>query len=281
MHIMICHFYRKAIQFYRGPDYDVSEEFNEIRQKHLTKVAKFTKSWKGTLKRMTSMAFLKPYMCIGVLYALIGWTGYDTMIIYMGTLFKESSFNPETAPIIIGCAQILIAGLTSLAMNKASPNILFVTCQIFNGIALGTVGIYTYLRNSHPDLPYLNDFGWIPLTMMIVMVVARSAGILPVMHVLLNELFPTDIRTQSIGVTQSISLMFGAAGVKLFPNINNMIGFHGTCMIYSLVTFFSVLWGAITIPDNRGKSLVKVEEHYETNVSNKVEEETAAGTIIA
>ena len=45
------------------------------------------------------------------------------------------------------------------------------------------------------------------------------------------------------------------------------LGFHGACCIYAIMAFLCAFWGAATIPDNRGKSLVKVEEFYENKTS--------------
>jgi hypothetical protein len=45
--------------------------------------------------------------------------------------------------------------------------------------------------------------------------------------------------------------------------------FHGTFYMYAGANFAAVLWAAFTIPDNRGLSLVKVEQNYETKI-NKV-----------
>ena len=95
------------------------------------------------------------------------------------------------------------------------------------------------------------------------LVIMRSAGILPVLHPLLNELYPTEIRTFSIGITQSGLLLSGCTSVKLFPELKNVIGIPGLCILYSGVGLICMMWGAWTIPDNRGKSLVKVEETFE------------------
>ena len=46
------------------------------------------------------------------------------------------------------------------------------------------------------------------------------------------------------------------------------LGFHGACYIYAILAFLCAFWGAATIPDNRGKSLVKVEEFYENKSKN-------------
>ena len=66
-----------------------------------------------------------------------------------------------------------------------------------------------------------------------------------------------------VGVTQSIFMLSGSFGVKLFPQLMDVLGMYGLCFLYTFMGFFSALWGLLTIPDNRGKSLVKVEETYE------------------
>ena len=74
-------------------------------------------------------------------------------------------------------------------------------------------------------------------------------------------MFPTEIRTLSIGLTQSAFLISGFITVKTFPALEESIGLGGVCLLYASICFLLLLWGAYTIPDNRGKSLVKVEEN--------------------
>ena len=44
-----------------------------------------------------------------------------------------------------------------------------------------------------------------------------------------------------------------AISIKFFPQMKNAMNIYGVCFLY----------GGFAIPDNRGKSLVKVEENYE------------------
>ena len=52
--------------------------------------------------------------------------------------------------------------------------------------------------------------------------------------------------------------MFGAT--KLYPWFVHVLGFHGTFWMYSLVMLLEVVYAAISIPENRGESLVATEE---------------------
>ena len=44
------------------------------------------------------------------------------------------------------------------------------------------------------------------------------------------------------------------------------MGLHGLLFFYGVLGIFSCFWGLRKIPDNRGKSLVEVEEMYENDV---------------
>ena len=59
------------MQFYRGKDYDISDEIQEIQEKRLHKLKSNPESssnvWKWTVRRIFSMAYFRPFSCIGLL----------------------------------------------------------------------------------------------------------------------------------------------------------------------------------------------------------------------
>ena len=130
-------------------------------------------------------------------------------------------------------------------------------------LAVSAIGIYAFIKDNYPNSEILQYIGWLPLISIVFLVVMRGAGILPVLHPLKNELFPTEIRTQSLGITEACVLLSGCTSVITFPELKNYLKLPGLCIVYVSVHVMCILWGAWTIPDNRGKSLVKVEETYE------------------
>ena len=67
---------QKSLEFFRGEAYDITEEMNEIVEK---RDSKRTENRTSTLKRMidSRKSFLEPFSCIGVLYLLGSWTGFN------------------------------------------------------------------------------------------------------------------------------------------------------------------------------------------------------------
>ena len=71
--------------------------------------------------------------------------------------------------------------------------------------------------------------------------------------------------------TEIIGLTLGAINLKIFPDLKNLIEFHGVFFVYTIFAILFTIWGALTIPDNRGKSLVKVEDAYEKKLDDKID----------
>ena len=88
-----------------------------------------------------------------------------------------------------------------------------------------TLGTFNHLIEYRQDLQSsLEKVSRIPLAVIVITIWTRNAGILPIIHRLTAELYPTDIRTQAIGITQAIYLIGGATCLKFFPNMKNAIG---------------------------------------------------------
>ena len=257
---------KKSLQFYRGPDYDITEELVEIHEKHKSKMMQEdSQTWRWTLKRFRSSAFWKPYFSIGVLGMLHPLSGFDTCIVYMIPIVKDAgySYDPGLVPIVVGAIRVFCAGLIPLFIQHMSPKILYSVCQFVKTLDIAALGILSFLHANYPDLPILHQLGWLPMALMINILIMRAIGTLPVMSILLAESYPTDIRTQAVGFTDCGTLFIGAIITKIYPNIAANIGFHGASIVFVVVGFINAVWGAITIPDNRGKSLIKVEEQFE------------------
>ena len=99
--------------------------------------------------------------------------------------------------------------------------------------------------------------------MFINIILMRAIGTLPVISILMAESYPTEIRALGVSITDCGALFFAVIMTKTFPAFKSVVGYHGMCIFFTVMGIINALWGAIMIPDNRGKSLVKVEEHFE------------------
>ena len=103
---------RKSLQFFRGSQYDESEELNEIKKKHESKQKENTgQSWSFVVRRIFSMAFLKPFLCVGILHLNSTWGGFTQIQIFMLDILERSgsTIDPKMGPIVIGVTRLIFA----------------------------------------------------------------------------------------------------------------------------------------------------------------------------
>ena len=161
-------------------------------------------------------------------------------------------------------------------MRKASSKVLFVSCVLVNIWADISLATFSYLKTHSAEQTILDSLGFLPLIFVSCIVSASSIGVFPVFHLLMGELFPSDIRSLSIGLTISSGLSFATINILTYTYFIEYLQFFGTFYFHATVQLVALFWGFFMIPDNRGLSLAKVEENFE-NVNNK-EKELIDGT---
>ena len=108
-----CKKAKQSLQFFRGKSYNITDEYDEIQQKHESKKSQHSKSWwKFTIKQIFSSAFFKPFLSIGVVFALNEWSGFGPLLTYTFEIFDEtgSSVDPGIGLVVIASIRVVTAG---------------------------------------------------------------------------------------------------------------------------------------------------------------------------
>jgi len=247
---------RQSLQWYRGPIYDISEEFKEIVKRSEEKDKKtggiFTKVYK-------SQPFHSGLKLLGVLYFLSKLTGPAALLVYMPNVFEESGLTMDVtlAPVIIGCVRLMSACIASLALRNGNRKHIFTSCALFLAVCTLLMACFanwrTYIISSHPL------FGYLPLLLAMGMYAAHSFGINTVLSLLNGEVYPTDVRSLGSSVGVSISTIGNCLDGIFYPIQIRTMGFSGTFLLYSGVGVCMAVYGGMMIPDNRGLSLAQIE----------------------
>ena len=143
-------------------------------------------------------------------------------------------------------------------MKRVPSRLLFGICQIISTLALLGFSVYCFLHTMVNQ--YNTNFGWIPLVTLITADLMQPLGISPVLDIIASELFPTEIRTQALGITRSSYYSFSAFATMIFPKLKEYLGLYGVFFCFSAMSALCTFWGFLKIPETRGKSLIKVEE---------------------
>ena len=256
---------QKSLQFFRSsPYYDIEQEMSDIQQKYLEKKAKMkSQSCHWTIQRILSPSFLKPFTCIGIINVLTILAGFAVLANYVSEFMRESGsdIDPTIGPMVIGMMRLLIALIVPFFVQKMNPKMSFSIGQFIKALAMLIIAIYFHVLSREPEVT--KNVTWIPMVMFILQFCVRSIAIMPVLYSLLGELFPTDIRSLSVGIIQSLEFGSAALIVKMYPDMKHAMGMYGICYFYASLGFLNSFWGFCTIPDNRTKSLIEIEEAYQ------------------
>ena len=109
------------------------------------------------------------------------------------------------------------------------------------------------------------NVGWVPLFGFIIITICLPI-ILGIILILIGELFPTDIRTVSIGVVRGMQYLALALATKLFPILAESLKFYGLNYYYAAFALALTIWGLTTIKNIDQLSLVEIEQIYDRRV---------------
>ena len=106
---------------------------NEIKQKHHEKIERTEhQSLAWVLKRIFSRAFLKPFSCVGSLYLITTWHGFNCIIVYMISILDDtgSSFDIrllEVLGVLLNVYQVYSLGWPIMTVSFETDKFIWAT----------------------------------------------------------------------------------------------------------------------------------------------------------
>ena len=118
------------------------------------------------------------------------------------------------------------------------------------------------LKDAFEGSPYESAISWFPLIIAILPAACIPLGLKTVLNILLSELFPTDIRSISVGIVKAVGYVAGYANMMAYPMVSNANAFHKLMFGYGALAAFMTMWAIITVKETDCMSLVEIEELY-------------------
>ena len=103
---------------------------------------------------------------------------------------------------------------------------------------------------------------WFCLIIAILPAACVPLGIQTVLNLLLGELFPTDIRSISIGIVKAVAYVAGYANMMVYPMVSGANAFSELMFVYGVISAFMTVWAMITVKETDNMSLVEIEKLF-------------------
>jgi hypothetical protein len=117
----------------------------------------------------------------------------------MAIFFDESIFgvsaspyasSPPSFPMILFLSTTLLTGMTVISLHMHWP----LTSQSHGSGRKYFQIVTSFIGDTFAQNEYLDALGWLPLVIVILILMSHALGCMPITHMLLAEVFPTDIR---------------------------------------------------------------------------------------
>jgi hypothetical protein len=279
---------RASLRRLRGARYrGLEDELAAIVQK------KAGKAGGRVLAALLSRQFVQPFLRIGVLMSLTQWAGINVISSYMVTLLKEagSSLDPSVAPIMVSGVQLVLSVLSTLVLRVSPRKPLFLLCAGVICLAQAALATHSFLTRQegrtgrHPPPPGT----WRRLPPAGCRCSPSPSSTRPAWSASRPSCSysspshsrhrsgkraspsldpPCSVRAYSAGICGAFTGINQFGATKLFPVYLSNLGLHGTFWIYSGVMLLEIIYAAVSIPENKGESLVKTEDKMVVKAAN-------------
>lgn len=225
----------------------------------------FKKTWRIPLLIAVGIMFVQQFV------------GINTVIYYAPTIFIISGFSGAKAAIAatvsVGVVNVLSTVVSMSVIDKLGRRKLYFIGLIGMAIALSALGTFFLLKDSLGA-----SLKWVTVGTVLVYIFFFAISLGPLGWLIISEIFPTRVRGvgMSIGALSNwffnaivaytflkLAWLFTAPGMEIVngdaaPDPNPA----GSFFVYAGIALLGILWGLRYIPETKGVSLEKIEEHW-------------------
>jgi len=252
-----------SLEQFRGKDaHVVSEVFQiqeQMRKESETEEFGF---FEGLQKIWGEKKYRKPFIILNSLFLLMIFSGKFAIEFYAVKIFKNSGahINEYLAAVIIAFIN-LVGSLMFIPLVKRFPRkILLILSSLVMGVSLVLLGFSVYYLNHISDI--VLGFNWIPLIATVTYMIAAPIGLCSIPFMYIAEFYPTEMRSVLGGLTIAISNVELFVVVKTFPNLENLMGDHGTFWLYAGACFGAIIFTLSYIPETKDRALDEVQDKF-------------------
>lgn len=176
-------------------------------------------------------------------FMMYQFSGVNTITFYSVEIFKKigTEMDGNTCTIILGIIRFLFTIVGCISLRRFGRRPLSFISGI--GCCLTMLGLGTYLYyKSICDLAQVQALHtWFPVACIYIFMITCTMGFLVVPWVMIGELYPMKVRGIVGGMTTCMAHTFVFIVVKTYRLLEDVIGMHGTFIVYGLISLLGKL----------------------------------------
>ncbi|XP_076658649.1 trehalose transporter 1 isoform X2 [Halictus rubicundus] len=249
---------RKALQWLRGQDTDITEELTEVEKLHVDSSRHVVQS---VLMELLNKNNLKPFMISVGLMFFQQFSGINAVVFYTVQIFEDAGSDiANLSAIIIGVVNFLSAFAAAIVIDKLGRKILLYISSVTMSLTLIMLGGFFYAKDvSQSDV---STIGWLPLVSLILYMIGFSLGFGPIPWLMMGEILPAKIRGTAASVVTAFNWTCTFVVTKAYMDIVLHLGAYGTFWLFGAIVLIGLFFVIFCVPETRGRSLEEIEKRF-------------------
>jgi len=230
-------------------------------------------SWKEILKPWLRMPL---FIAAGIMFVQ-QFVGINTVIYYSPKIFLIAGFEGARAAIIatvsVGVFNVLSTVLSMFLIDKLGRRKLYFIGLVGMAISLAALGTFFLMKDSMGD-----TLKWVTVSMVLIYIVFFAISLGPLGWLIISEIFPLKVRGigMSLGAFSNwffnaivtftflkLAWAFTSPGMEIVnQGANPDPNPGGAFFVYAAIAVLGIIWGYFYIPETKGHTLEKIEEHW-------------------
>lgn len=250
-----------SLQWLRGKDTNVSDEFNELKKSQIEADKTASHSAVADLFHKSS---LKPLLISLGLMLFQQMSGINAVIFYTVKIFRDagSSVDENLCTIIVGIVNFLSTFIATVLIDRLGRKVLLYISNVTIIITLAVLGAFFYMKSIHVDM---GSYGWLPLASFVVYITGFSLGFGPIPWLMMGEILPAKVRGSAASIVTSFNWSCTFLVTKTFLDIVEAIGTHGAFWLFGAISVIGMVFVILFVPETQGQSLEDIEKKMKGN----------------
>lgn len=243
----------QSLRALRGPYADVTKELEKM-EKEIQKQSKVKISFFKALARRETKWGLT--ITIGMMFSQ-QFSGINIVILYASQVFDSagSKLDSQLCSIFIGSVYTVSTIVAVFLVDKMGRKILINLSAVLMAICLAILGYFFFLKDRGDDVTSL---GLLPVSAVMVYVVAFGIGVGPLCWVMAGEVLSDDVKGVGTSITVACNWTLAFIVSYSFPGLAATIGNAGTYWLLSVFCLIILVFSIFVVIETKGKTQQEV-----------------------